>query len=173
MKKKVLDLTKAEGMTASEIGQYLDDREKKFAIAYVKCGNATQAAIEAGYKPGRNGASAGVQGCRLLKREAVKAYRMALIREELNAKDLSKDSILLKLNEIISRCMQKEPVLEWDPDTKEKVPSGEWTFDSRGAVKAIEAINRMMGFDAPAKHEVKTDGLDALISQFSDGERKF
>jgi len=167
MKKKDLDLTRAQEMSSGEIAKYLQERERKFAQAYVKCGNATQAAIEAGYRPGKKNASAAVQGSRMLKDDCIKAYRMALIREELDSKDLSKESILLKLNKILDRCMEAVPVMTRDQETKEMIESGTWEFDSRGAVKAIEAINKMMGYDAPQKHEVKAAGIDELVSQMS------
>lgn len=47
----------------------MKEQQERFAIEYANCGNATQAAIKAGYSQ----FSAEVQGCRLLKNDKVQA----------------------------------------------------------------------------------------------------
>ena len=58
---------------------------------------------------------------------------------------ITSDWTMLQLRECVMRCMQKTPVLEYDPETREMVETGEWQFDSRGAAKALELIGRHLG----------------------------
>ena len=153
----------AEKMSSTEIKEYMEEREIKFAIEYLVDGNATEAAIRAGYKPGRNNSSAAVQGSRLKRDERVRALRAALIREKAEDKDLSRENIVLKLLEIYGRCMQKEPVMVWDRTGKEWVESGEWTFDAKGAIRALEQIADLMGFEAPKKVDVRSDSYELFM----------
>ena len=155
MRKKDLDLTKAETMSSAEIGRFLKDKEKLFCREYLTDQNGTQAAIRAGYKPGKNNASAAVQAARMLRDPAVSAYRKALIRETLSDKDLTRENIGLKYAEILDRCMQKEAVMEFDRASGEWIETGEWQFDARGAARALEGLVRLMGYAAPEKHEVQ------------------
>ena len=158
MRKKDLDLTKAETMSSAEIGRYLKDKEKSFCREYLTDQNGTQAAIRAGYKPGKNNASAAVQGSRMMRDPAVTAYRHALIRENLSDKDLTRECIGLKYTEILDRCMQKEPVMAFDRASGEWIETGEWQFDARGAARALDGLVKLLGYAAPEKHEVQVSG---------------
>ena len=165
-RKKDLDLDRAEGMSSKEISRYLEDREKKFAKEYLTDNNATQAAIRAGYKPGKNNASAAVQGSRMMRDPAVTAYRHALIRENLSDKDLTRECIGLKYTEILDRCMQKEPVMAFNRETGEWVETGEWQFDARGAARALDGLVKLLGYAAPEKHEVQvSQGLETYFEK--------
>lgn len=164
-RKTRFDAERAEAMSSREIGAWLDDREKRFASEYNKDLNGTAAAMRAGYKGGRNGASAAVTASRLLRDERVRAYRAALIRESVEDQMLTKDNLLQKLLEIYRRCMQEEPVLAWDAETKQWKESGVWRFDSRGAMKSIEQMSRLLGLDAPAKVEISSGALEAFLRE--------
>lgn len=158
----------AEGMNSREIAAWLDERERRFAEEYNRDLNGTAAAIRAGYKPGRENASAAVQASRLLRNPAVRAYRVALIRESVEDQALNKDSLVLKLLEIYRRCMQGEPVLVWDSAEKAWVESGEWRFDARGATKALELLSRLLGTDEPTRVELSGGALEAMLKGESD-----
>jgi hypothetical protein len=58
-------------------------------------------------------------------------------------------TILRDLEEIKKRCMSAEPVME--KQNGEWVETGEWKFDSRGAISAIAEQNKMLGNHAPTK----------------------
>lgn len=166
MRKKDLDLTMAETMSSAEIGRFLKDKEKLFCREYLTDQNGTQAAIRAGYKPGKNNASAAVQAARMLRDPAVSAYRKALIRETLSDKDLTRENIGLKYAEILDRCMQKEAVMEFDRASGEWIETGEWQFDARGAARALEGLVRLMGYAAPEKHEVQvSQSFESVIDE--------
>lgn len=170
-KKSDFDFDTAQKMTAAEISKYMDERERRFAVEYLLDMNGTQAAIRAGYSPGKDNASAAVQASRLLRDPRVRAYRSALIRESVEDMDVSRESVLLKLLEIYQRCMAAKPVLEYKKD-EGWVPSGVWQFDARGAAKALEQICKLLGLDAPVKHNVESEGIEKFFRQFGE-ERSY
>lgn len=169
MAKKGFDPAAAETMTAREIAAFLDERARRFAEEYNVDGNGTQAAIRAGYKPGRGNSSAAHRAAALLRDPRVRAYRLALIRERAEDLALSKESVVLTLHEIVQRCMAAEPVLRYDSDAKAWVESGEWQFDSKGATRALQQLSKMLGFDAPVKLE--SEGGELVVRLKGLGER--
>ena len=168
-RKEEFDAAAAVRLPSAEIAKFLDDRELLFAKEYLKDMNGTQAAIRAGYKPGRNNASAAVQASRLMRDERIRAYRAALIRESVEDMDVSRDSVVLKLMEIYRRCMSAEPVLMWDGEKGEWVNSGEWRFDARGAAKALEQLTKLLGLDAPQRHQLDGGGIEEILSKLGGG----
>ncbi|MBQ9719580.1 MAG: terminase small subunit [Oscillospiraceae bacterium] len=129
----------------------LTPKERRFAQEYLKDFVGAQAAIRAGYSAGKNNASAATTASRLLRDEHVKAYLDALLREHAEGACASKESIVSRLLTISSRCMQAEPVMEWDSGRHDYVETGEYQFDSRGATKALEQLCKILGYDAPVK----------------------
>ena len=51
-----------------------------------------------------------------------------------------------RLVEIVERCTQKTPVLEWNPETRQKEPNGFWEFDANGAIRALHELAEHMDF---------------------------
>ena len=145
------DAKAAETMTSAEIAAYMDEKTRRFAEEFNVDMNGTQAAIRAGYKPGKDNASAAHRAMLLLRDERVKAYRLALIRESVENMAVSKDSLVLKLLEIYRRCMAAEPVMRYDTALKAWVESGFWQFDAKGATRALQQLSKMLGYDAPVK----------------------
>ena len=122
-------------------GKELTPRERKFCEAYLRTGRKEQSAIEAGYSE----KSARTQACRLLKKDEVIAYThelQAQAREELG---IDKNWAVLKAIEVYHRCMQAVPVMQWDYSEHCMVETGEYTFDSKGALKALELIKSLLG----------------------------
>lgn len=103
--------------------------------------NATQAAIRAGYSPD----TAGVIGYENLN----KPYLASRIREmmaERSSKTLvDAYFVITSLVKNVEKCQQAQPVLEWNPDTRQMEPSGEWQFDSQGANRALELLGKHLG----------------------------
>ena len=150
-RKGEFDAQRAEKMNSKEIAAFLDERERRFADEYGRDLNGTAAAIRAGYKAGKDGASASVQASRLLRDPRVRAYRAAKYREETDAEIVTQEHMAKELLTIYRRCMQAEPVMAWDSSARAWVESGEWRFDARGAIKALEQLSRLLGVDAPKK----------------------
>lgn len=53
---------------------------------------------------------------------------------------LSKQYVLSKLKSVVERCMQYEPILKYDNISKEYIPTGEYTFNANGAVRALDLL---------------------------------
>lgn len=165
-------MTPEEDMSPEQAAGYLTARERRFVEEYLTDLNGTQAAIRAGYKPGKNNASAAVAASRLMKDERVRAYRAALIREKARDMDINRENVALKLLEIYGRCMDAEPVMQWDSESKQWVPSGNWRFDASGAIRALAQLSKLMGLDAPQKHEIQAGGIEDVLRQLG-GERSY
>ncbi|MDR1158814.1 MAG: terminase small subunit [Oscillospiraceae bacterium] len=103
--------------------------------------NATRAAKAAGYAA----KNADSQACRLLKRSDVRAKIKELRADLVEQHGINRDSVILDLREVFRRCMQAQPVLEWDSEARDYIPSGEYRFDARGAIKAAELLARITG----------------------------
>lgn len=116
-------------------------KEKRFCEEYVIDYNGKRAAIRAGYAE----PSAAKTACRLLKRKEILDYVSQLQKEQKKRLCLSSDRVVAELLEILERCKQPEPVMVWDSKNHAYVESGEYGFDSKGAVKAMELLMRHMG----------------------------
>ena len=116
--------------------------QKKFVQEYLHSGNATDAAIAAGY----SAKSAASRASKLLETPGVIEYRRQLEKKLFDEMGISKAWIGLRLVEIIERSMQKTPVLEWNSVTRQKEPNGTWTFDANGAIRALHELTEHMDF---------------------------
>ena len=117
-------------------------QQKRFVQEYLKSGNATAAAIAAGY----SAKSAASRASKLLETPGVIEYRRKLEKKLFDEMGISKAWIGLRLVEIIERSMQKTPVLEWNSVTRQKEPNGTWTFDAIGAIRALHELTEHMDF---------------------------
>jgi len=112
--------------------------------------NATQAAIRAGYSE----KTACAQASRLLTNVNILARIEELKKTRAERLNLDAYWVLKRLMEISDRSMQAEPVMQWDYEEQQLVPSGEYQFDSSGANKATELIGKHLGmFKDTIRHE--------------------
>lgn len=128
-----------------ELEKIIKPKERRFIEELEVDGNKAAAALRAGYGKGKNERSAATQASRLLAKEEVAEYRAlraVLIYEGLG---LSAHSIMTETESVYRKCCAKEPVMEWDSEKKQWVPSGEWKFDSKGALKALELMGEHLG----------------------------
>lgn len=119
----------------------LTPRERRFCEEYLKTGRKREAAIYAGFKE----SSAANTATRMLKNEECLAYIHAIqkrTREELHIDD---NWAVLKAIEVYNRCMSAVPVMQWDYSAHKMKETGEYTFDSKGALKALELIKSLLG----------------------------
>ena len=65
------------------------------------------------------------------------------------AKGITPEFIQLECYEVFKRCMSKEPVLEWDSSLRAWVESGQWQFDAKGALKALDQMATILGMKRP------------------------
>lgn len=116
----------------------LNARQRIFVAQYIKHKNATRAAKEAGYSEN----TAYSIGAELLKKPEIKEELTKGVQSITDALGIGPEYILGSLKEVADRCMQKEQVMEWDQDTKQMVPTGEWKFEHVGANKALELLGK-------------------------------
>lgn len=127
-----------EGYTVAE--KRLGEKQRRFVREWMSDMNATRAAVRAGYAE----KSAASTASRLMKDPAVQAYRDQLLEAEVNELGLTRTSMVREIWKIYQRCMDSTPVMIWDKDSKTYVESGQWQFDARGALKAVELMLRVL-----------------------------
>lgn len=130
----------------------LTAKQHAFVQAFLVTLNATKAAIQAGYSE----KNAGQMGHKLLQQPAIEeAIQAARLKQEERT-EVTIDWITNRLVEVVDRCMQKKPVMRFDPvercmvqatetdaETGEEV--GLWTFDSKGANTALDLLGKSKG----------------------------
>lgn len=154
-------------MSIEELEKLLNERQRKFARELLVDGIAYKAAERAGYSE----KTAASQASELLKNPKIAALKRAYAREQLNALGYDKPQLALKLCEILDRCMDKKPVMEWNSATREWEESGTWQFDSRGAVKAIEAMAKLMGLNEAQAVSITGDSMEQFLKKIGGGGR--
>ena len=155
----------------AELEKVLKHREKRFVEELEVDGNKAEAALRAGYGGGENRRSAATAASRLLAREEVAEYRAlraTMIYEELG---LSADSIMAEVVKVYRRCRLTEPVLKWDPEKKKWIESGEYRFDSKGALKALELMGEHQGV-FERENDPAANKLDVNINVVDKIEKK-
>lgn len=148
----------------------LTDKQKKFCKEYVIDYNGTQAAIRAGYSE----KTAKVQASQLLREEKILTTIRNLQKEQMQELCLCEEKVIKDLCSILIRCMSAEPVMEWDYEEHDYVKTGEYQFDSKGALKAIELLGKHLGMfnkNDGSRSEDNDDGfLEALQSKAGELE---
>ncbi len=132
--------TQASNHAIPEAGNVrpLTPQQELFCAEYLVDYNGTKAAQRAGYAE----KTAAAQASRLLKNVNILSRVRALQKERLEKLAVTQESVLLNLLEVYDRCMQKKPVYEWDYETGQYKETGEYAFDSKGALRALELIGK-------------------------------
>lgn len=113
-------------------------QQELFCQEYIVDYNGTKAARRAGYSE----KTAKTQASRLLTNDDILARIRTIQIERLKKLAVTQESVILKLLEIYDRCMQTKPVMEWDYSEHQYVETGEYAFDSKGALRALEMIGK-------------------------------
>ena len=114
---------------------------ERFCREYVIDYNGTQAAIRSGYSE----KSARQQASRLLSDPEILDRVRELQKEQVERLSITQDYVMLQLLDTYKCCRNPTPVLRWDPDLREMIESGEYQFDSKGALRAMELIGKHLG----------------------------
>jgi phage terminase small subunit len=126
----------ADSRIATTGRKKVGNRREQFVREYLKDGNATQAALRAGYSP----KSAHSQGARLLKNVEISARLASLERKAEEKAIVDAAYVLTSLKNIAERCQQAEPVLD-----REGNETGEYRFDSVGANRSLDLLGKYLG----------------------------
>lgn len=139
----------------------LTKKIKAFCREYTKDYNGRQAAIRAGYKE----SSAATLASRLLANSEVIEEIRNHQKELLAGSCLTEEKVINQLQDILTKCMAAVPVMEWDYDEHAMKETGQWTFDSKGALKAIEMLGKHLGMFEKGKaseNEIASNLIDII-----------
>ena len=119
----------------------LTAKEQRFCEEYLLDYNATRAAIRAGYSE----RSAASNAWKILRRPGVQEFLKRAQQEQRDRLCLSGDRVVLELFDLLEKCKEPEPVRVWSKTEKKYVNTGEYKFDSRGALKTVELLMKHLG----------------------------
>ena len=132
-----------------ELEKKITPKEKRLIEELEVDGSKAEAALRAGYGRSREGKenrrSAATAASRILAKEEITEYRALRAEAAYEELGLSRDTVMSETAKVYRRCMTGEPVMRWDPEEKEWVETGEWRFDSKGALKALELMGESLG----------------------------
>jgi phage terminase small subunit len=115
------------------------EQRKAFCDEYLRCFNATAAAIKAGYSE----KTARIQASQILAEDEISLYIEDRLREVSKEAEIDSIWITKRFKNISDRCMTVIPVLIHNGE--KWVESGEYKFDSAGANKATEMLGKIFG----------------------------
>ena len=147
----------------------MTDKQINFCREYVKDYNGTQAAIRAGYSE----KTASVKANQLLHNENILNAIKQNQKELVESSCLTEEKVIARLEEILERCMSADPVMEWNYEEHCYKPTGEYQFDSKGALKAIEMLGKHLGmFEKKTNKNTDNDDgfMEALNAKAGDLE---
>jgi phage terminase small subunit len=124
--------------------QALTAKQEAFCHEYLVDYNPAQAALRAGY----DGNNLRKTGLSLRGTPAIRKRISALIKERNENLLIAEEYIVDTLVEVITRCLQAEPVKTYNAQQKVWVATGEWKFDPADAIKAIDVLAKYIGMNA-------------------------
>lgn len=146
----------------------LTDRQERFCREYIIDYNATQAAVRSGY----SARSAAATASENLRKPNILARVRELQAEQRERLCITADWVIMSLVEVYEKCTQPVPVMIWDSDQHKKVASGQYTFDSKGALNALEMIGRHLAvFDGKNAADGKKDNVSRLLDALNSRDK--
>lgn len=139
----------------------LTERQERFCREYIIDYNATQAAVRSGYSK----KAACTTASENLRKPNILARVRELQKEQRERLCITADWVIMSLVDVYEKCMQLQPVMVWDSEQKKKVESGEYVFDSKGALNALEMIGKHLSvFDPKNTTNGEKKNVSELIS---------
>ena len=145
----------------------LNDKQRKFADEYIKCLNASEAYRKAGYKNDNVGTVKN-NSSKLLANTYIQEYiaeRQAKLQKKT---EITQEWVINRLREISNRCMQEEPVMK--RVNGEMVETGEFKFDSQGAVKSTELLGKHLGLFETKQQPQQQPVINISLKGVSNGK---
>lgn len=121
----------------------LQPNELLFKAEWLKNGNNGTKAWQHIYGEKVSDRVAAASASRLLKKANMQASIARTLKDIADTAEVTSEWALKRRMEIVERSMQAEPIMEFDYDKKEMVPTGEYKFDSAGANQALSAIEKI------------------------------
>ena len=119
----------------------MNQKQALFVSEYLVDMNATQAAIRAGYSA-KTAYSIGQEN---LKKPEIKEAISAAVSEREKRTEITADFVIMKLIEIVDRCMQRAPVFRQGEQLVDEQGRNVWMFDAKNAIRALELLGRNLG----------------------------
>lgn len=138
-------------------------KHERFCQEYLIDLNGTQAAIRAGY----NERSAASQASALLRNPNILARVGELRKEQRERLALNADFVVLELIDTYQKCKNPTPVKTLNPKTGKYEECGVYGFDSKGALKALEQLDKHIGVQGIGEKQ-KNNLLEMLKSTGED-----
>lgn len=133
----------------------MTDQQKAFCDEYLRCFNATKAAISVGYSE----KTARIQASQILALDEVSLYIDSRLKTISEKAEVDSVWVMRRFKEISDRCVQAEPVLDFEGN-----PTGEYRFDSSGANKATEMLGKIIGvFEKDNEQQIKVPQTINLV----------
>ena len=134
----------------------LNENQKIFVSEYLKDFNGSRA-YKTAYPKCKSDKAAKSNASRLIANDYIQQALQEKANEHLEKIDVDTNYIINNIKEVTERCMQHEPVMDFDPYNKEYVqrkadlfdengnPAGEagvYTFNARDALKGLELLGK-------------------------------
>lgn len=116
-------------------------KHELFANEYIIDLNGNQAAIRAGYSE----KTARIQASKLLSNPNISARIEELKAERMQRVEVEADWVIKELIDVYKCCRAPEPVMKWDYSAREMIETGEYTFDSKGAISSLQLLGKHIG----------------------------
>lgn len=154
----------------------LTQKQENFCLQYVLLGNASAAYRIAYDTSNMKPETVNNSAYKLLQNGDVAARIEEIKTETEKTLGLSKTRIINELIRVYERCLEPQPVMVWDWVEYEDPKTGKmkrrkdlvqkrneddelvWMFDSGGANSALEKIIKAMGYNAPEKKDITSNG---------------
>ena len=132
-------------------------RHERFCQEYIVDYNGAQAAIRAGYSD----KCAKQTAARMLTNGDLLSRVRELQTEQVARLAVTQDYVVLQLLDTYAKCCKPVPVMQFVNGEKEE--TGEYLFDSRGALRALELLGKHLGvFDGRPGDETGVQIIDDL-----------
>ena len=128
-------------------------KEEAFCQYYTTIRKKGEAAKQAGYSE----KSANSLAYQLLQKPTIQKRIAQIEAENSEHWIVDKNWLLGELVGTYRKCSRPEEVLVWDDEQKAMRPSGEYRFDSRGALGALDMIGKHIGFYEKDNQQSKAD----------------
>jgi phage terminase small subunit len=130
----------------------LTPKQSLFIKEYLIDLNATQAAIRAWYST-KTAYSIWQEN---LNKPEIKEIIDKSKKDREEKLDFDWMRVLRTAKELVDRCMQKVPVMEYDHDEKMMIPTWQWKFDSTWANSALDKLwKHFKLFSDTVRHEIE------------------
>lgn len=140
-----------------------NEKHERFCQEYLIDLNGTQAARRAGYAK----RSAASQASELLKNPNILARVRELRKEQRDRLALDADFVVLELIDTYRKCKNPTPVKTLNPKTGKYEECGVYGFDSKGALRALEQLDKHIGISGTGEQQ-KNNLLEAIAESGKD-----